>query len=305
VSVPAGRLHVGDALRIRELAGRLRRGSAPALLVVVDHARQLAPDRASLQDCFLDRLACAFPPGPVEAALASHAPSVARLAALVASTAPPPRAGMAAAAHAWFLDVLAGCATASSGAADVAMADDDLHATRVLALAARVRAGATPRLVAAPSGTYLSLDGRGRMGDGVRGTIALDDAPELVARKVQAGVTDGRTAFDASRELSPHVRNLLLLLHATTGESLASLTQRLDGRGYAVLKRELAGAVVAFLEPIRRRRAELARDAGDLAGSMAATAAALDAGGDELYRGLTARPSRLTESLRRHVAASG
>ena len=47
--------------------------------------------------------------------------------------------------------------------------------------------------------------------------------------------------------------NLLLLLHAVSGEPLTGALERLTGQGYGRLKGELTEAVNAFLDPIRRR----------------------------------------------------
>ncbi|WP_121253210.1 tryptophan--tRNA ligase [Nocardioides ferulae] len=88
------------------------------------------------------------------------------------------------------------------------------------------------------------------------GTIHLLDPPDVVRRKVARAVTDSDTGPDAvrrDRESKPGVTNLLDVLEACGGSTDGVAT-------YGALKRAVTDAVVARLEPIQRRYAELADD---------------------------------------------
>ena len=89
------------------------------------------------------------------------------------------------------------------------------------------------------------------------GSILLLDPPDVVRRKVARAVTDSDTGPDAvraDREAKPGVTNLLDVLAGV---------RRLGGRAsstYGALKAAVTDAVVAVLEPLQARYAELAAD---------------------------------------------
>ena len=87
------------------------------------------------------------------------------------------------------------------------------------------------------------------------GVVFLLDPPDVVARKVARAVTDSDTGADAVRRSpdKPGVTNLLEIL-AACGGSADGLTT------YGALKRAVTDAVVAELEPLQKRYAELAAD---------------------------------------------
>jgi tryptophanyl-tRNA synthetase len=88
------------------------------------------------------------------------------------------------------------------------------------------------------------------------GVIHLLDRPDVVRRKVARAVTDSETGPDAVRSdpaAKPGVSNLLEILTACGGSAEGITT-------YGALKSAVADAVVAELEPIQKRYAELADD---------------------------------------------
>ena len=87
------------------------------------------------------------------------------------------------------------------------------------------------------------------------GVVLLLDPPDVVRRKVARAVTDSDTGPDAVRSApsKPGVTNLLDIL-AACGGSAEGLTT------YGALKRAVTDAVVAVLEPLQKRYAELADD---------------------------------------------
>ncbi|WP_028643429.1 tryptophan--tRNA ligase [Nocardioides sp. URHA0020] len=91
--------------------------------------------------------------------------------------------------------------------------------------------------------------------DDSAGIVRLLDPPDVVRRKIARAVTDSETGPDAVRAdpAKPGVTNLLEILVACGG-SAAGLTT------YGALKRSVADAVVAELEPLQKRYAELAAD---------------------------------------------
>ena len=91
-------------------------------------------------------------------------------------------------------------------------------------------------------------------GDGP-GVVRLLDPADVVRRKVARAVTDSDTGPDAVRRdpAKPGVTNLLEILVACGGAADGLTT-------YGALKKAVTDAVVAELEPLQRRYAELAAD---------------------------------------------
>ena len=88
------------------------------------------------------------------------------------------------------------------------------------------------------------------------GSIHLLDPPDVVRRKVARAVTDsevGPAAVRVDREAKPGVTNLLDILAACGGSADGVPT-------YGALKAAVTDAVVAVLEPLQERYADLAAD---------------------------------------------
>lgn len=95
------------------------------------------------------------------------------------------------------------------------------------------------------------------------GSVLLLDPPDVVRRKVARAVTDSDTGPDAvrrDRDAKPGVTNLVAVLEACAGPGAATGIST-----YGALKRAVTDAVVAELEPLQRRYAELAREPGHVA----------------------------------------
>jgi tryptophanyl-tRNA synthetase len=92
--------------------------------------------------------------------------------------------------------------------------------------------------------------------DDPNGCVLLMDDADTVQRKFKRAVTDSGTEirFDESR---PAIHNLLEIYHLITGKSQGEVEEHFAGKGYAQLKRDLADATVAFLDPIQRRVREI------------------------------------------------
>ncbi|WP_340539716.1 tryptophan--tRNA ligase [Nocardioides sp. GXZ039] len=88
------------------------------------------------------------------------------------------------------------------------------------------------------------------------GSIGILDDPDTIRRAISRAVTDSDTGPDAvraDREAKPGVTNLLEIL-AACGGSAEGLTT------YGALKRAVTDAVVAELDPVRKRYADLVAD---------------------------------------------
>jgi tryptophanyl-tRNA synthetase len=95
-----------------------------------------------------------------------------------------------------------------------------------------------------------------------QGTILLDDAPEVVEKKIRRAVTDAGSEVTYDRAEKPGVSNLLELLAAATGGNPADLAA--GYANYGSLKKDTAAALVEMLEPIKKRRVELMGDPGHI-----------------------------------------
>jgi tryptophanyl-tRNA synthetase len=88
--------------------------------------------------------------------------------------------------------------------------------------------------------------------------IALLDEPKVIQKKIARATTDSQPAIDPEK-MGPGVANLL-----TIGEACdPSLTKEaVTGMRYGDFKKRVAEAVIARLEPIQRRYAEITSDPG-------------------------------------------
>lgn len=86
--------------------------------------------------------------------------------------------------------------------------------------------------------------------------IHLLDPPELIRKKILSAVTDSGSEIRSSPE-KPGIANLLNIMSASTGKPIAEIENDFDGRGYGDFKKAVADAVVARLEPIQKKYAEL------------------------------------------------
>jgi tryptophanyl-tRNA synthetase len=93
--------------------------------------------------------------------------------------------------------------------------------------------------------------------------VRLLDPPDQARKAIMRAVTDtgSETRFD---QAGPGVRNLLQVYEVITGESRPEIEARFEGQGYGVLKRTVADAVLATLEPIQARYRSYADDPAQL-----------------------------------------
>jgi tryptophanyl-tRNA synthetase len=96
--------------------------------------------------------------------------------------------------------------------------------------------------------------------DGAAGTIRLLDPPDVIRRRVLRAVTDSDGEIRHDEATKPGITNLLEILAACTGADPTTLTYS----SYGSLKAAVADAVLAVLEPLQKRYADLAADPAEL-----------------------------------------
>jgi tryptophanyl-tRNA synthetase len=104
-----------------------------------------------------------------------------------------------------------------------------------------------------------------------QGTVGVLEDPASIVRKIRRAVTDPDVDVRFDPATKPGVSNLLAILGAATGQDPAALAEHYHQ--YGPLKADCADAVVALLEPIQARYAELAADPAGTAAILADGAA--------------------------------
>lgn len=107
--------------------------------------------------------------------------------------------------------------------------------------------------------------------DNANNFVGLLEDPKKISKKIKRAVTDSdeqaRIYFDTVEK--PGVSNLLGILAGATGKSIESLVPDYEGKMYGHLKGDVADAVVALLEPIQQKYAQLRDDRTELNRIMA------------------------------------
>ncbi|WP_293372899.1 tryptophan--tRNA ligase [Nevskia sp.] len=100
--------------------------------------------------------------------------------------------------------------------------------------------------------------------DAETNALYLLDSPDVIVRKIKRAVTDmdGVVRFDIAAK--PGVSNLLSILAATTGKTVAALEAEFEGKQYGAFKGAVADAVVDCLKPVQAKYAELREDRAGL-----------------------------------------
>jgi tryptophanyl-tRNA synthetase len=88
------------------------------------------------------------------------------------------------------------------------------------------------------------------------GTLYLLDSPTVLKKKIMSAVTDSGSEV-AARDDKPGIVNLLNIFSAVTGRAVSALEAEFAGQGYGTFKAAVADAVVAALEPVQKKYAEL------------------------------------------------
>jgi len=89
--------------------------------------------------------------------------------------------------------------------------------------------------------------------------IGLLDPPDVIRKKIMRATTDSKPGVDFD-DPGAGVRNLLSIYQAFTDSSNEDMRTRFSGMRYGDLKKSVAEAVVAGLEPIQQRYREITVD---------------------------------------------
>ncbi len=109
-------------------------------------------------------------------------------------------------------------------------------------------------------------------GTGSGHAINLLDPPDLIRRKIMRATTDSKPGVDFD-DPGAGVANLLTIYQALTGWTDASMQVHFAGMRYGDLKKQVAEAVVAALEPIQQRYREIVEETGYVARVLEESAA--------------------------------
>jgi tryptophanyl-tRNA synthetase len=94
--------------------------------------------------------------------------------------------------------------------------------------------------------------------------VSLLDPPEVIRKKILRATTDSNPAVDFEAA-GAGVRNLLAIFQAFTECSDDALRTQFSGMRYGDLKKTVAEAVIAALEPIQKRYREITAETGYIA----------------------------------------
>ncbi len=93
--------------------------------------------------------------------------------------------------------------------------------------------------------------------------ILLLDEDDAIRRKIKRAVTDSIGVVKYSDD-QPGVKNLLTIYSKLSGESIESIVEKYEGKGYGDFKGDLAEIVVGNLRPIRIKAENLLKDKENL-----------------------------------------
>lgn len=90
-----------------------------------------------------------------------------------------------------------------------------------------------------------------------KGCINLFEEPESIRKKIMSAVTDTEKSIKFDIKKKPGIANLLAINSLIRDLPIGQLEQEFKGKSYAEFKKQTAEALVAYLEPMRRKRKEL------------------------------------------------
>ena len=107
-----------------------------------------------------------------------------------------------------------------------------------------------------------------KSGEGQFHSVELLDPPNRIKKTIIRAVTDSQTeiVFDEHR---PGVNNLLGIYQALSGQGKEEIESHFAGKGYGDLKKGVLDVVMAEIEPIQTRYAEISADPSYIDGVLA------------------------------------
>jgi tryptophanyl-tRNA synthetase len=117
-----------------------------------------------------------------------------------------------------------------------------------------------PEALLSEAPKILGLDGAQKMSKSRNNAVMLRATAEETAALVKKAKTDSERTITYEPERRPEVGNLLFLASLCTGEAPDAIAARIGDGGSGTLKKLVTDALNDVLQPIRRRREEVARD---------------------------------------------
>ena len=102
------------------------------------------------------------------------------------------------------------------------------------------------------------------------GCLFIDDHPIEVEAKLKRAVTDSETVIKYDPESKPGVSNLLLIMQALSGKSMANLEEAFRGQNYGELKHAVSDVVADYFRDFREKKSELLKNPAKVAKAFAA-----------------------------------
>lgn len=93
--------------------------------------------------------------------------------------------------------------------------------------------------------------------DDSKSCIFLFDTPEDITKKLLSAQTDSGKDVKYNVTKKPGISNLLTIYSLLTGKTTKDIEKEFKGKGYGEFKKSLAGIIVNYLEPFRRKQKEL------------------------------------------------
>ncbi|GGA73974.1 tryptophan--tRNA ligase [Ornithinibacillus halotolerans] len=93
--------------------------------------------------------------------------------------------------------------------------------------------------------------------ENIKASIFMLDEPKQIEKKIKSAVTDSEGIVRYDKENKPGVTNLLDIHSAFSGETIAELEAKYEGKGYGDFKQGVADAVISVLKPIQDRYYEI------------------------------------------------
>lgn len=87
--------------------------------------------------------------------------------------------------------------------------------------------------------------------------ISMLDAPDVIRKKISRAKTDLGRDVIYDPENKPEISNLMVIYAQCAGLTLEEVQARYEGQGYGAFKKDLAEQVVAVLEPLQQKYADI------------------------------------------------
>ncbi|MCX6723971.1 MAG: tryptophan--tRNA ligase [Candidatus Staskawiczbacteria bacterium] len=93
--------------------------------------------------------------------------------------------------------------------------------------------------------------------DDPKSCISLFDSPEDITKKIMSAETDSGKDVIYNITKKPGISNLLTIYSLLTDKPIKEIEKQFEGKGYGDFKKSLAGVLINYLEPFRRKQKEL------------------------------------------------